>query len=229
MLSLSQMKPLHAVIGIVAVFLLWSVISMGWYVCGVYSMCSVNAEAHDGITHDDAGAAAAHALAETQAPLAVGYDRAGAAGEIFVMLMIAFTLGALMGRILGVMGSAPAISFEHTKVAPLRERVGAPTPLEAERGTSPRPLTGPVHISELTKRAPRPAAWTKPIAPTTAPVAVRVAAPAPVIHLPPQAPIMQIKPPAYTAPKPPAPKAPERPKVRFNTSWSNPDRESKQS
>src|SRR3989344_2745603 len=112
MFSLARMKPLHAVVGIVAVFLLWSAVSIGWYVCGVNSLCAINAEATE--------------LTDTQAPLAVGYDRAGAAGEIFVMLMIAFTLGALLGRVLGIAGSAQMPSMLETKIAPLHERISAP-------------------------------------------------------------------------------------------------------
>ena len=191
MFSLARMKPLHAVVGIVAVFLLWSAVSIGWYVCGVNSLCAINAEATE--------------LTDTQAPLVAGYDRAGAAGEIFVMLMIAFTLGALLGRVLGIAGSAQMPSMLETKIAPLHERISAP-----------------VHISELTKHAPRPPMQASPR------MSVSTLTPAPIIQLPSAAsrpPIIQIKPPTKPTLETPAQKNMERPKIRFNTSWSNPVRD----
>src|SRR3989344_2798103 len=202
MFSFARMKPLHAVVGIVTVFLLWSAVSMGWYVCGVNSLCSINAEATDAVAGEGSEVLG---LADTQAPLVAGYDRAGAAGEIFVMLMIAFTLGALLGRVLGIAGSAQMPSMLETKIAPLHERISAP-----------------VHISELTKHAPRPPMQANPRLP------VSTLTPAPIIHLPSAAsrpPIIQIKPPAKPALETPAQKNMERPKIRFNTSWSNPVRD----
>lgn len=207
----------HYIAAVFVIFALWCAVSTAWYVCGVNNMCAIQAEAK-GMTADPAGTDGIP-LAATQAPLMDGYDRSGAAGEIFIMLMIAFTLGALLGRILANSGRAETAS-----------QLKLPLASEA----APRVGT-PMHISEFTKHVPKPpilvatpkpefhhAVSTPPVVRPPIIIAQRPSAPTPVIHL------------AASMPKPAAPstpiaKTPERPKIKFNTSWNNPNRDPKKS
>lgn len=223
---------LYYIVGILLAFAVWSAVSMGWYVCGIKDLCSV-AEAQDTVAYEDG-------LVETQAPVAIGYEKSGAAGEIFVMLMIAFTLGALLGRTLATSASTEETQSEtktnetpviHLPAAaknvspPLQAVCVTPSPVHTSmREIGPQPSTGgPVHISELTKRVPRPPVQVNLSAPQRYATPIRaqnIEKPTPVLET--RAPIIL---PKYTPPHtPPQTKNPERHKIRFNTSWSNPVR-----
>lgn len=222
----------HYIVAVFIVFSLWCAIATAWYVCGINNMCVINAEAHGGTIHDTPADAESHEiivdpagtdgipLTNTQAPLMEGFDRSGAAGEIFIMLMIAFTLGALLGRILANAGRTETASQ-------------MTLPLAAE--PAPRANT-PMHVSEFTKNIPRPPVviLTPPPKPefhhvastptTVRPPIIIVQKPTPIIHLGANTPKPAIAP-ATSA----SAKTPERPKVKFNTSWSNPHRDPKKS
>ncbi len=203
---------------IIVVFVLWSVISGAWYVCGVRDLCAIKAEAHNGVVHETE--ADISTLSVTQAPLMIAFERSGAAGEIFVMLLVAFVLGALLGRILATPRSAEQLPLvfqlqdgKNTRTglserADLSERVGVPThvsaftkktALVAASAPSPAPEQTPVMTYATNKPILMPAATSKPITNTE----VR--------------PTHNDQPKAHDQNK-------ERPKVRFNTSWSNPYR-----
>jgi hypothetical protein len=80
---------------IILVFLAWCLMATAWYVCGVNNLC----------TESLASAVTAETLTEvtiqfsdSQLPLGAVYDRSGAAADILIMLLVAFVLGALLGR-----------------------------------------------------------------------------------------------------------------------------------
>lgn len=213
---------------ILVVFALWSVISGAWYVCGVRGLCAVKAEAHNGIAHEVETDTVA--LSVTQAPLMIAFERSGAAGEIFVMLLVAFVLGALLGRIL----AAPRTPEQLPLVFQLPEGNNPRTGLAERVGV-------PTHVSVFTKKTALVAASAPPPAPETTPVLASatnkpILMPAPLEKdrllssslmgtAPTSKPIIntavqkthseQLK--VHDQNK-------ERPKVRFNTSWSNPYR-----
>ncbi|MBI4067983.1 hypothetical protein HY413_01075 [Candidatus Kaiserbacteria bacterium] len=207
------------VVAIFIVFALWSAIATAWYVCGVNNLCAIQAQAKE-MTADPADTNGIP-LADTQAPLIEGYDRSGAAGEIFIMLMIAFTLGALLGRILANSGRTETVSQMTLPIA-----------------TEPAPRVGtPTHVSAFTKNIPRPPVITPTPPPkpefrhaATAPamrppiVIAHKSPPTPVIHLGANTPKPAIGPALSTSTK-----NPERPKIKFNTSWSNPVRDPRKS
>jgi hypothetical protein len=229
---------------VLVVFALWSVIGTAWYVCGVRGLCTLEAEANSAINETDINSA----LSVTQVPLMTAFERSGAAGEIFVVLLIAFVLGALLGRILATSKTAEQLPlvFElqnGNMRTGLAERVGAPT-----------------HVSAFTKNATLAAASAtayaaKPASFATPTVSAPILMPAmsetertqrsqslvgtatlekiektaardlPQVAQPEPRPILQTSVPKVSSGQG-QPKAEnrERPKVRFNTSWSNPYR-----
>jgi|CXWL01.1.fsa_nt_gi hypothetical protein len=198
----SENFTMRGMAGILIIFALWCGLSVAWYVCGVNQMCNISASAQENVSVQTTETGE-FVLTKTQVPAIMAYDRSGAAGQIFVMLMIAFTLGALLGRIL----AAPR---EEESSSAMR------LPVETEKIQIPERVRSPVHISEFTRNMPR-----API-PNPQPIQAK-----PLITPPPKpisAPIILPSPtPAPTI----AAKTPERPKVRFNTSWSNPNRDQK--
>ncbi|MBI2048679.1 MAG: hypothetical protein HYT30_02015 [Parcubacteria group bacterium] len=229
MFDMTRLSTTRSIVFILSVFAVWTILSIGWYVCGTNHMCDITATAETEVVVG---------LADTQAPVAVAFDRAGAAGEIFVMLMIAFTLGALLGRILAIPRDTDTES-------------SASVAQESERSS---PRTGaPVHISELTKAAirtpipmPIPQHTAAPVAISekkeVSPTVIHLGGTAPTPHqpavkqnawntprttapiFPPKqatAPVLQIKQ-TPTLAMQPKPLSSDRPKIRFNTSWSKP-------
>jgi hypothetical protein len=201
--------------GIFLAFVVWSVVSVGWYVCGVKDLCLHGqggvAEAQSIVIYNDGTTD----LVETQGPVAVGYERSGAMGEIFVMLMIAFTLGALLGRIL----AAPKNNGENGETNKMSV-ISLPGPTEktklsvpvvkpvSKKPPMPRQTSGPVHISQVTKHVPRP------------PVQ---AGGSPAHHAQTRSPVILSRQQTHPQhPQQPPVKNPERPKIRFNTSWNKP-------
>jgi hypothetical protein len=143
MLDMKKMTTMHYIVGILVVFAVWSALSTAWYVCGINNLCNNQAHAHEAVLEETT-------LADTQAPVAIAFDRSGAAGEIFVMLMIAFVLGALLGRILTASRNTSSTpSVFHMPSSPQKLALNAP-----RVGT-------PVHISEFTK-SPTLASKSKP-------------------------------------------------------------------
>lgn len=259
---------------IVAVFIIWCGISAAWYVCGVNDLCGPTAQAAE-----SQEVSFAVQLSDSQLPLTVAYDRAGAAADIFIMLLVAFVLGALLGRILSLPRSVltvpPLFMLQSgTGKEQIPERIG--TPIHISEFTKKVSLTSSIQKPITTMHAaPKPAS-TLPIitealklakadAPTivlgptkTSASAPSIAKQAPAVttpktpapfFVPKSAPAPTIKPvsntntdkptttkmaPTFTANKPAlapaeAPKSvqgkePERPKLRFNTSWNNPYR-----
>ena len=206
------------IVAIFVVFALWCVIASAWYVCGVNNMCAIQVEAHSAVV--DPGGTDDIPLANTQAPLMDGYDRSGAAGEIFIMLMIAFTLGALLGRILANSGRDVTTFTTSVPAVESAPRIGTPMHISEFTKNTPKP---PIMVSAPTPKPEfRHTANTQPVARPPIIIAKKPM-PAPIIHLGANTPK-----PAISAPTPIL-KSPERPKIKFNTSWSNPVRDSKKS
>lgn len=155
---------------VLVVFVFWCALSMSWYVCGVRNLCAIQAEAHSDIIRSGV----VESLAITQSPLAVIYERAGSAGEIFIMLLIAFVLGGLLGRILATSGENRESKAVEKQQTPLIFHL----PAASEKPQLATRVGTPSHISVFTKQTADTITTTK-----------------------------------------------ERPKIRFNTSWSNPYKE----
>lgn len=126
------------------VFIFWCALSMSWYVCGVRNLCAIQVEAHSDITRS-----VGESLSVTQSPLAVIYERAGSAGEIFIMLLIAFVLGGLLGRIL----ATPRENRESKDVEKQRPPLIFHLPAASEKPQLETRVGTPSHISAFTKQA----------------------------------------------------------------------------
>lgn len=137
---------------ILGVFFLWIIVASAWYVCGINNLCDAATQAAE-----EADIVYEITLSDSQLPVSMAYDRGGAAADIFIMLLIAFVLGTLLGRILSApkaLAVPPLFSLSSgTEKEALPERAGIPAHIsEFTRKTAAQKPT-----VTITMPAPRPA------------------------------------------------------------------------